>query len=60
MVEEKLPLTGEVSPTIQGADQEKLDEIVSKDSKAGRTMTGFWYYFTAGAWRLYGVVFLFV
>jgi len=32
---------------IEGADKGKLDEIVRKDSKTGRPMTGFWYYLTS-------------
>jgi len=36
MTEPEIPSTA--------ADQEKLKEIVSKDSKAGRSMTGFWYW----------------
>lgn len=28
-------------------DKEKLDEIVRKDAKTGRSMKGFWYYFTS-------------
>ena len=31
----------------EGADQDKLKEIVEKDSKSGRLMGGFWEYFTA-------------
>jgi TRAP transporter 4TM/12TM fusion protein len=30
------------------ADKEKLAEIVQKDAKTGREVTGIWYYFTAG------------
>jgi TRAP transporter 4TM/12TM fusion protein len=30
------------------ADQDKLQEIVQKDARSGRTLTGFWYYATAG------------
>ena len=36
------------SETIQAADKEKLDEIVKKDAKSGRSLTGFWHYLTAG------------
>ncbi|MEJ2040038.1 MAG: hypothetical protein P8X55_14060, partial [Desulfosarcinaceae bacterium] len=31
----------------QGADQKKLDEIVSKDEKSGRSLKGFWSYLVA-------------
>ena len=31
----------------RGADQEKLNEIVRKDSKEGRSLGGFWEYITA-------------
>jgi TRAP transporter 4TM/12TM fusion protein len=30
------------------ADKEKLDELVQKDAKTGRTLTGFWHYLTVG------------
>ncbi len=33
--------------TSKAADQKKLEEIIKKDEKAGRKMTGFWYYLTA-------------
>ncbi|MFZ1201070.1 MAG: TRAP transporter large permease subunit, partial [Desulfobacterales bacterium] len=36
MTESEVPTTA--------ADQEKLKEIVAKDSKSGRAMTGFWYW----------------
>ncbi len=36
----------EIPATV--ADQEKLKEIVSKDSRAGRSMTGFWKWLCAG------------
>ena len=29
-------------------DQEKLDEIIRRDAKAGRALTGFWQYLTSG------------
>jgi TRAP transporter 4TM/12TM fusion protein len=32
----------------KAADQQKLDEIVKKDAKTGRTMTGFWYFLCSG------------
>jgi TRAP transporter 4TM/12TM fusion protein len=38
------------------ADQEKLDEIVKKDSKTGRTLSGFWYYL-ASAMGIFMVLF---
>jgi TRAP transporter 4TM/12TM fusion protein len=31
-----------------GADKKKLDEIVKKDERAGRTLEGIWYYITSG------------
>ncbi len=31
----------------EAADQEKLDEIVAKDAKTGRNVTGFWFYLSA-------------
>lgn len=37
----------ETAASVEG-DQEKLDEIVRRDAKAGRQMKGFWYYFTSG------------
>ena len=33
----------------KAADQKKLDEIVKKDAKTGRTMTGFWYFLCSGS-----------
>ncbi len=33
---------------LSDADQEKLDELVEKDSKSGRALSRFWYAFTAG------------
>ena len=32
----------------QAVDQEKLKEIIQKDEKTGRAMSGFWYYVSAG------------
>jgi TRAP transporter 4TM/12TM fusion protein len=32
----------------QAADKEKLEEIVQKDAKTGRTVTGIWHYLTVG------------
>ena len=37
----------EASPAPEIGDKEKLDKIVRKDEKAGRTMSGFWFYFTS-------------
>ena len=36
MTEPEIPTTA--------ADQEKLKEIIDKDAKAGRSLTGFWYW----------------
>ena len=47
MTDPKLGGAPEEEINIEGADREKLDEIVRKDSKTGRVMTGFWYYFTS-------------
>jgi TRAP-type uncharacterized transport system fused permease subunit len=33
---------------IQAADKGKLDQIVEKDSKTGRSLSGFWRWFTSG------------
>ncbi len=36
-------------PDVTGiAEKEKLEKIVTKDAKAGRTLEGFWNYFTSG------------
>jgi TRAP transporter 4TM/12TM fusion protein len=32
----------------EAVDQEKLEQIVKKDEKTGRSLSGFWYYLTAG------------
>ena len=32
----------------KAADKEKLDELVEKDAKTGRTLTGFWHFLTMG------------
>ncbi len=33
---------------VEAADEEKLQEIVGKDAKSGRSMRGFWFWFSAG------------
>ncbi len=33
---------------VEGADKEKLQEIVGKDAKSGRSMKGFWFWLSAG------------
>ncbi len=56
MTDPDRPTTEEGLPIPEGADQKKLGELMEKDSKSGRTLTSFWYWFT-GALSIFMVLF---